>query len=97
MPKKIPPQKPVHHPRAGLHSHSSVRFLRLALNWRQEDLARAAGCSQLHISELELGHIDGTPELRARIAAVLDSTVDELFPGFGLPAGKVEASRARRG
>lgn len=97
MPKKIPPQKPAHHPRAGRPVRSSVRFLRLARGWRQEDLSRAAGCSQFQVSELELGHIDGSPELRARIAAALDSTVDELFPGLEMPAEKAEGARGRRG
>jgi len=98
MSKKIPPQEPRHHPRAGRPVRSSIRLLRLARGWRQIDLARAAACKQDVVSELELGTSEGTPELRARIAGALEASVEELFPSFVKQAAvEAGAPRGRRG
>lgn len=46
----------------------------------QEDLARLVGVTQESISKAERGVIRLTPDVQARIAAILGSTRAELFP-----------------
>lgn len=51
-----------------------VRALRRRLGWRQSDVARRAGCSQMTVSEAERGHLPSVPILR-RILAALDASL----------------------
>lgn len=56
---------------------AAVRTLRLRRNWRQCDLARAAGVSRPTISRIELGHVESLSVGTVRaVAAVLDVRLD---------------------
>lgn len=53
-----------------------VRALRHRRSWRQEDLGRAAGCTQTVISSLERGHLSSlSVSLLRRVLAALDASV----------------------
>jgi len=57
-----------------------LRVPRIIKNLTQEDLANKAGSSQIRISLLERGLAQPTLEEAARIAAVLGSKSEEIFP-----------------
>ena len=61
-------------------SYSRLKVQRVIKNKTQEDLAVSAGVSRTTISNIENGKIDNI-QLRTlkKIAAILDSTVQELF------------------
>jgi transcriptional regulator with XRE-family HTH domain len=60
-----------------------VRESRKALNWSQEDLARAADCVSMSISRMELDK--GTPDLHlaTRVAKALGKRLDWIVTGEG--------------
>jgi transcriptional regulator with XRE-family HTH domain len=56
---------------------STVRLVRQARGWRQEDLARASGASQSTVSRIERGHLGSlsTDTIRA-VASAIDIRID---------------------
>jgi len=56
---------------------------RLAKGLRQKDIAKSTGLSKPAISLYENGKVNPSMESAFKIAAVLDSTVDELFKNRG--------------
>lgn len=59
---------------------SPLRNLRRIRTLGQEDLARLAGVTQETISRAERGLLRLSPDVQARIAAILGATRAELFP-----------------
>ena len=57
---------------------NKIKERRLELNISQKQLATQAGVSSPYLYDLERGHRNAKPETWARIAAVLDCTVEEL-------------------
>jgi transcriptional regulator with XRE-family HTH domain len=54
------------------HQTSSLRALRRARGWSQEELARRAGCSSASITLFEAGYRPERSEVLARVMAVLE-------------------------
>lgn len=61
-------------------SGTALRNLRRTRTITQADLARLVGVSQRTISAAETGRLRLSFDLQARIAAILGSTRQELFP-----------------
>lgn len=60
--------------------YSKLKIERVKKNWSQTDLSKNSGVCRLTISNIENGKIDSTQlGTLKRIAAALDSTVQELF------------------
>jgi len=59
---------------------SPLRNLRRTRTISQEDLARLAGVTQETISKAERGTRQLSPDVQARVAAILGVTRAELFP-----------------
>ncbi|MGG5460030.1 helix-turn-helix transcriptional regulator [Clostridium sp. B9] len=57
-----------------------IKLKRIAKGWTQEDLSKEAGVSRNTIVKLEKGDTDGIRfGIIKKIAAALDTTVQELF------------------
>ncbi|WP_375207328.1 helix-turn-helix transcriptional regulator [Hyphococcus sp.] len=56
-----------------------LRELRARKRWTQADLAKAAGVSRQAINTIENGKHDPSVTLAYRIAAALDSNIEEAF------------------
>jgi transcriptional regulator with XRE-family HTH domain len=67
-----------------------LRRKRMERGYSQGRLAKEAGLSRQVISNLERGYSHGYPETWQRIAAVLDTSVDELLEEPSA-AGKAQA------
>jgi putative transcriptional regulator len=59
-----------------------LRVRRAEQDVTQLELAQKVGVSDSQISLMERGHIDPSPEMAARIADVLETTPEALFPGL---------------
>lgn len=59
---------------------NTVRQKRQLAGLTQVALAERAGCDQRTVSGIETGEITPSLPMAQRLAAALDSTVDELFP-----------------
>lgn len=57
-----------------------MRVRRAEQDVTQLDVALKVGVSHSHISLMERGHVDPTPDLAKKIAKVLKTTPEELFP-----------------
>ena len=53
--------------------------------YTQLQVARQAGVSDSYLSKVIRGWIDPPPEIKARLAAILECDVKELFPKDGRP------------
>ena len=63
---------------------STIRLLRRRRQWRQADLARAAGMSRAAVSRAERGHLDElTLAAFRRVTAALDLRVEVSYSIFG--------------
>ena len=57
-----------------------IKLKRISRGWTQEDLSKKSGVSRNTIVKLEKGEIDGIRfGIIKKIAAALDTTVQELF------------------
>jgi len=57
-----------------------LRNLRRSRTINQQDLARLVGISQQSLSKAEQGILRLSPDVQARLAAVLGASRQELFP-----------------
>lgn len=62
-----------------LRGVNGVRKRRKALGLTQVALAGKVECDQTHISDIELGLTNPSLSLAQKIAAALESTLDDLF------------------
>lgn len=60
---------------------NKIKEIRLGLNMKQQDLARAAGVSSPFLHDLENGNRNARPETMQKIADALGCTVDALKGG----------------
>ena len=60
------------------HDPEAVTWARKAKDWKQADLAEAAGISPGHMSEIEKGTRNAPPPLLRRLAAALNCPVSML-------------------
>ena len=58
-----------------------IKEIRIELNMKQQDLARAAGVSSPFLHDLENGNRNAKPETMEKIAQALGCTVTELKGG----------------
>lgn len=58
-----------------------IKEIRLEMNMKQLDLARAAGVSSPFLHDLENGNRNAKPETMRKIADALGRTVEELIGG----------------
>ena len=58
---------------------SRLKVARIAAGMTQFDLAKRLNVPEVTISRIETGRVTAAPELKARIAAVLDRPTFELF------------------
>jgi transcriptional regulator with XRE-family HTH domain len=56
-----------------------LKNLRRSRTLNQTELARIVGISQQHLSKIERGLVVPTPDLKARLAAVLGVSVPDVF------------------
>lgn len=56
-----------------------MRNLRRARTINQKELARLVGISQQYLSKIERGLMVPAPDVRARIAAILGVSADDLW------------------
>jgi putative transcriptional regulator len=54
--------------------------LRKVRTLNQEQLASLAGISQQTLSKIERGTLRASPDVKARLAAILGTSVSDLFP-----------------
>lgn len=59
---------------------SPLRNIRVARTISQADLAKLVGVTQETISKAERGILRPSPDVQARLAAVLGASSDDLFP-----------------
>lgn len=57
-----------------------LRVKRVSAGLHQSTLGAKAGCSGAQVSNIELGRSSASDALRMRLAAALDTTVEDLFP-----------------
>lgn len=62
---------------------NNILFKRFLLKISQQDLARRLSVSQPTVYKWEKGYSEPSPEMKTRIAAALESPVEEIF---GMPA-----------
>ena len=55
---------------------SNIRFLRMACQVSQQDMAERIGISQTHLSNMERNHVNVSLKLLLRIANVLDCQLE---------------------
>lgn len=60
--------------------HSSLRNFRRARTINQATLAKLAGVSQQTLSKYESGVLTPTPDVQARLAAILGVSIADVFP-----------------
>jgi putative transcriptional regulator len=59
--------------------NNRLRVLRAERGWTQADLAERAGVSRQTINVIEAGKYDPSLPLAFRLAAIFDSSIEELF------------------
>ena len=62
-----------------MSKNNRLRAARVLLGLTQHQLAAKAEIKEMTVSRLETGRAQPTPELRARIAAILQKPAYELF------------------
>ena len=60
--------------------NTALKLARIKSNKKQIDLARELGISENLISAWETGRANPLPDMRYRLAKVLGTTPEELFP-----------------
>jgi transcriptional regulator with XRE-family HTH domain len=70
----------------------AVRFERERRNWRQEDLAKAAGLDRSYVGRIERGDVDPGLSTQEKIASALEITLGELLTAVD---GEIERRRRR--
>jgi putative transcriptional regulator len=71
-----------------------LRLYRLAAGYEQHALALKVGVTRQLIAKLEAGRISPRLDLARRLAAVLNRTVDEIFPPP--PAAQARGARSHK-
>lgn len=62
------------------HPNSPLRNIRRTRTISQADLAKLVGITQETISKAERGILRPSPDVQARIAAILGASREDLFP-----------------
>jgi transcriptional regulator with XRE-family HTH domain len=58
---------------------SRIEQIRLEQGLKRSQLAARVGCSYMHIYNIELGRRNASPEFLYRLAAALDTTIDDVM------------------